>query len=169
MGYRLGVYTVGFISEQSPLLANHHQFIRETLLAKVQEEPGLLRVAMPAGYRPPTPDVPVESGFLTYTMTVWRDLESVFHFTYKTHLHRRAMRELPDAYEKMPNGRAVYDVLWWFDDDAYPDDERAIVDEGARRMDYLIQEGPSPYAFDMKHPYDVHGLQADFRKLRDYA
>lgn len=169
MAYRLGVYTVGFLGEQSTLSANHHQWIREALLSKVGEEPGFLRAAMPAGYRPPRPDVPIESDFLTYTMTVWSDLASVFHFTYKTHLHRRAMRELPDVYEKMPNGRAVYDVLWWFDEAGAPMDDCALVDEGARRMNYLIHEGPSPYAFDLKHPYDAHGRSADFRALRDYA
>lgn len=148
-------------------LSAAHRRIHDDIFQELAEEPGFLRAIDTFPQQPAFHGVSYESGYPIQTLTVWRDLDSVSHFVYKARAHRRAMRELPDLYIKMPNGRAVYDVLWWFDEDMSDGADSLLVEEAYRRMDYLLHEGPSAYAFNLKHPYDENGQLTDFRALRD--
>ena len=170
MAQRLAVYTVGYLCGQPSAAKRLHEWLRQAILDDLATAPGFVRSAMPPGYNSPPPDLKVESGYLTYTLTVWEDLRSVYQFSYRSQMHRRALRELPEAYVRLRKGRAVLDVLWWFDEHPkWPRGDYDLVEEAARRMNHLLYEGPSPYAFDVKHPYDHTGRVADFRALRDRA
>jgi hypothetical protein len=82
------------------------------------------------------------------TLSLWKDLPSLFAFVYaETHI------------EAMRNARAWFDrhrwppyVLWWVDLTHFP-----TWAEGVERLEYLHDNGISPYAFDFKQPFDENG------------
>lgn len=167
MTFHLGVYTIGYTEAPFSELSTHGSSIQDMIYEELANEPGFLLSSNTLPENPTFSGFHHESGYCIQTLSVWRDLNSVFHYVYKAHGHRRAMRELPEHYEKLPNGRAVYDVLWWLDGDPETLDEAILSSEAHRKMEYLLQEGPSAYAFNLKHPYDEQGNIADFRALRD--
>lgn len=87
-------------------------------------------------------------GFAPSTLSLWRDLSSLYAFVYAD-IHVEAMK----------NARLWFDrhqwppyVLWWVDSDHIP-----IWAEGVERLEYLHDNGGSPRAFDFKEPFDQHG------------
>jgi len=84
-------------------------------------------------------------------MSVWRDRESLFAFTYKTaHTHFLARRT---EWFEMPMKNHM--VLWWV-----PAGHQPTLAEAAQRLDYLREYGPGPQAFTFKHGFDVAGEPA---------
>jgi hypothetical protein len=77
-------------------------------------------------------------------ISVWRDIPSLQQFTYRSFhsefLKRR--REWFSAYGK------VYMAIWWVPAGEFPTIEQAM-----QRLEYLTENGPSPYAFSFKNSF----------------
>jgi hypothetical protein len=82
------------------------------------------------------------------TLSVWRDIESVFAFAYSG-LHLKALQRKAEWFE--PRRWPTY-VAWWIGDD-----EKPTWDDAATRLDRLHRDGPGPEAFDFHHPFDAEG------------
>jgi hypothetical protein len=82
------------------------------------------------------------------TLSLWRNLESVFAFSYAG-LHREAMTLRDEWFRKreFPNH-----VIWWV-----ADDHRPTWVESTTRLEQLQANGPGPDAFNFRHAYDCDG------------
>ncbi len=78
-------------------------------------------------------------------MSVWRDRESLFEFTYKS-AHTKIMARRKEWF-KMPVRNHF--VLWWV-----PTGHIPTIGEAIDRLEILRSEGPSPLAFTFKQPFD---------------
>ena len=93
---------------------------------------------------------------LIVNMSVWRDVEALFDFAYKTaHSHvvasRRQWFERPDD---------AYQVLWWIRAGHQPD-----VDEGMAKLQLLRASGASTQAFTFKAKFPPPGQPGKPRGL----
>lgn len=82
-------------------------------------------------------------------LTVWRDRESLFDYTYKS-AHAGIMARRKEWFKK-PSG--IHFVLWWV-----PAGHIPTVDEAADRLAILRAEGPSPLAFTFKQHFEPLGF-----------
>jgi hypothetical protein len=100
-----------------------------------------------------------DTALLPSTLSLWEDLESVAAFAYNG-AHGEALSKRNDWFHH--DVRPTY-VAWWVETDAPVSPEDA-----AKRLDYLFQYGPTPYAFDFKQPFDADGNHAplDREKLK---
>jgi hypothetical protein len=88
---------------------------------------------------------------LVHTLSLWRDLESVYAFAY-SELHAQALRLRREWFDEpqYPNY-----VAWWTADAHTPS-----AHEATGRLEQLNAEGPTPDAFNFKRPFDAHGQPA---------
>ena len=82
------------------------------------------------------------------TLSIWRDIESVFAFAYAG-VHLEALQKRGDWFEA--RHWPTY-VAWWVADDELP-----TWTDAATRLDRLHAAGPTPDAFDFHHPFDPEG------------
>lgn len=81
-------------------------------------------------------------------MSIWRDVESLFAFTYKT-AHTKIMARRKEWFH-MP--AESHFVLWWVPAGHIPE-----IEEAADRLDALRRDGASPLAFTFKQAFDPLG------------
>lgn len=81
-------------------------------------------------------------------MSVWANIESLFHFIYKT-AHAKVMRGKDDWFNPMNRNHMV---LWWIEDGHIPS-----MDEAKAKLDAIRAKGPSPDAFDFQTPFSESG------------
>ncbi|SMO58571.1 protein of unknown function [Chryseobacterium rhizoplanae] len=74
-------------------------------------------------------------------ISVWKDIESLEYYTYKT-FHVDFVRRRKEWFQKY--GKAYY-ALWWIKDKEYP-----TTDEAMKRLEYLQEKGSSSYAFNFQ-------------------
>lgn len=89
-------------------------------------------------------------GYPVLTLTVWKDLQSLYRFTYSGK-HSQALRNRSKWMQPYEEKHLSY-VVWWTE----------IVkdvswEEAFNRYNYYIQHGSTPYAFDFKHAFDENG------------
>ena len=82
------------------------------------------------------------------TLSVWDNLESLCAFAYSG-IHAEALRKRREWF--VHPERPIY-VAWWIDDTAIPSWREAY-----ERYEKLRRDGPSPEAFDFKHPFGPDG------------
>ncbi|MGF1476704.1 MAG: DUF3291 domain-containing protein [Geminicoccaceae bacterium] len=85
-------------------------------------------------------------------MSVWRDVESLFAFAYKSE-HRSVMILRRHWFER-PVG--AYQVLWWIEAGTLPS-----VNEGLRRLAQLRDGGPSDLAFTFRQSFPPPSTAGD--------
>ncbi len=90
-----------------------------------------------------------EGDYTLVNMSVWRDIESLFGFVYKT-AHAKIMRGKDMWFTPM---RRNHMVLWWIEDGHSPS-----LDEAQQKLDRLRAQGPSPDAFDFQTPFSDKGM-----------
>ena len=81
-------------------------------------------------------------------MSVWENIESLYHFVYKT-AHSKVMRGKEDWFNPISNN---YMVLWWIKDGHIPD-----LDEAHSKLTLIRERGASPDAFSFALPFDFDG------------
>jgi uncharacterized protein DUF3291 len=82
------------------------------------------------------------------TLSLWKDLESLFAFTYSG-IHVEAVKRAQDWFVEK---RWPAYVLWWVEAPRLPDWREAVA-----RFELLHDHGPSPDAFNFKTPFDPEG------------
>ncbi|MBG9586291.1 DUF3291 domain-containing protein [Cytobacillus firmus] len=90
------------------------------------------------------------NGTPVLTLTVWKDLQSLYRFTYSG-LHRQALQDRNKWFDPLPERQPNY-VIWWSDMLS-----NVSWKEAFKRYDSYIQHGPDSFAFDFKHPFDEFG------------
>lgn len=96
-------------------------------------------------------------GWSPATLSLWRDIESLFAFTYSG-LHAEALRR---GREWFRQGGWPPLVLWWHDGAGLPSWA-----EGVTRYEALHDHGPGPRAFTFRDAYDSAGRPATVDKTR---
>lgn len=96
------------------------------------------------------------------TLSLWRDLESVFAFAYNG-LHAEALSKRREWFIK--SDWPTY-AAWWVADDHTP-----TWQEASEKHDKLYQDGPSPEVFTFRQPYGPDGqpVQIDREAVRQKA
>jgi hypothetical protein len=77
-------------------------------------------------------------------MSVWRDVESLNQYVYKT-AHAEIMRRRNEWFEKM---KEAFVVLWWV-----PAGHRPGIDEAIAKLEHLRAHGPTETAFTFKKAF----------------
>ncbi|MDG9668714.1 DUF3291 domain-containing protein [Hahella sp. CR1] len=85
------------------------------------------------------------------TISIWKDLESVFKFAYHGPLHQAALRKSGKWFGQQ--GWPIY-VVWWIDKDHQPNWR-----EACERLEHLNDHGSTPFAFTFKKPFDATGQE----------
>ena len=99
---------------------------------------------------------PFEDENLLLNMSVWRDIESLSEYVYKS-AHVEIMRRRREWFERMSE---AFLVLWWV-----PKGHRPTVEEAIAKLEVLRRAGPSPQAFTFRNafpPPDAAPVQAPF-------
>lgn len=154
----LALYTFGVFAKPADDPANDgFHALNDPIFAAVDHAPGLIARSGyasdpgPASWGPEVyPQFYRErgDGWSPATLSLWTDLESMFGFAYFG-LHAVALKRGREWFQKPswpPN------VLWWHGDAAPPTWAQAVA-----RHQHLHDRGPTPRAFDVKHPFDVTG------------
>lgn len=81
---------------------------------------------------------------LLINMSVWRDVESLYHYAYKTQ-HNDFFRRRREWFKKWDRPSPV---LWWI-----PEGHIPTIDEALERVNHLHEHGPTPYAFNFKQRF----------------
>ncbi|MBF9029441.1 DUF3291 domain-containing protein [Rhodobacterales bacterium HKCCE3408] len=97
---------------------------------------------------PEAPDLS-DDPLMTWTLSVWRDLDSIRHFTWNT-LHKRFRLRRGEWFE--PLGRP-YLAIWPIADDHRPDGAEALA-----MLDKLTREGPSDAVFGTEALAPMEGV-----------
>ena len=90
---------------------------------------------------------PYDDDRILFNLSVWRDVESLKHYVYKT-AHAELLRQRREWFEHFDG---MYLALWWV-----PAGHIPSVDEAKQRLAHLEANGPSQFAFTFKtvHPPD---------------
>ena len=96
-------------------------------------------------------------GWSPATLSLWRDMESLFSFTYFG-LHAEALKRGREWFET-PEWPPL--VLWWHTAEGYP-----TWSEGVWRLEHLHDHGASSTAFNFKVPFDRSGAPTKLDKVQ---
>lgn len=89
-------------------------------------------------------------------MSVWRDIESLNRYVYKS-AHVDIMRRRKEWFERMPE---AFLVLWWV-----PRGHRPTVDEAIAKLTLLRERGASAEAFTFRYPYPAPDVQSNTQPI----
>lgn len=81
-------------------------------------------------------------------LSVWRDRESLFSFVYQT-AHTDYLARRKEWFHMPTEGHMV---LWWV-----PRGHQPTLDEAAKHLNYLRENGPTPIAFTFKRAFGADG------------
>lgn len=81
---------------------------------------------------------------LLVNMSVWRDLESLSEYVYRS-AHAEILRRRREWFERMSE---AYLVLWWV-----PAGHRPNIEEGVAKLEWLRAHGPTPEAFTFRRAF----------------
>ncbi len=93
-------------------------------------------------------------------LTLWQDLESLRHFTYKTD-HRNFIKKRRAWFDEL---EGPHMALWWIEAGTLPDLAAAKT-----RLDHLETHGPTPHAFTFNKAFDPSEKPAEKRPVRGWA
>jgi hypothetical protein len=77
-------------------------------------------------------------------LSVWDSIEDLFAFTYRS-MHKTLFARRLEWFERW-NGPSL--VLWW-----QPEGTTPSIDEALRRLDHLVDHGPTPEAFTFRQRF----------------
>ncbi|MFH0271628.1 DUF3291 domain-containing protein [Vibrio jasicida] len=82
-------------------------------------------------------------------MSVWDNVDALKNFMFRTH-HRDFMRRKNEWFHRLVEDTYV---LWWIEDNHIPTAEEALA-----RLQYLRENGDTPYAFTFKANFTSNDL-----------
>ncbi len=77
-------------------------------------------------------------------MSLWRDVESLKHYAFRT-AHADIMKRRHEWFERMPVANMV---MWWV-----PAGHMPTLREARERLEHLRTHGPTPQAFTFSNPF----------------
>jgi len=77
-------------------------------------------------------------------ISVWKDIESLENFTYKT-FHTHFLKRRKEWFHKY--GKAYF-ALWWVEEGNYPS-----IEESIERLEHLQRKGATEKAFDFRNTF----------------
>lgn len=86
-----------------------------------------------------------EDDRILLNMSVWETVEALRHYVYRT-AHAEILRYREEWFEKF---KGVYLALWWV-----PAGHTPGIDEARKRVAYLDANGPTQFAFTLKHVFE---------------
>ena len=96
--------------------------------------------------------IPVtEDRFLLVNLSVWRTVDDLFAFTYRS-AHTEYVRRRGEWFERM---KEIFFCCWYV-----PEGHAPTVAEAMERIAYIREYGPTPYAFTFKQRYTVSEAMA---------
>lgn len=87
-----------------------------------------------------------EDSFWAINMSVWKNKESLFKFTYNSR-HVAIMKRKNEWFSKI---KEMHMVLWYI-----PVNHIPTAQEAKQRLDYIRTHGETPYAFSFKSKFTV--------------
>ncbi|AHD02120.1 DUF3291 domain-containing protein [Leisingera methylohalidivorans] len=89
------------------------------------------------------------SSYQAQTLSVWRDLHSVWTFAYRGARHRSALKQSAEWF-----GQQDWPIFaaWWI-----PAGHQPVWPEACARLEHLHDHGPAPHAFTFKSAFDPQG------------
>lgn len=91
--------------------------------------------------------IPVtEDRFLILNMSVWRNIDDLFAYTYRT-AHAEYVRRRGEWFERLKD---MHMAFWYI-----PAGHIPSVSEAMDRIARIREQGPSPYAFNFKHRFSL--------------
>ena len=85
-----------------------------------------------------------DSEYIVTNMSVWKDRDSLFEFTYRT-AHVEIFKRRKEWFNAF---KSSHMVMWFI-----PVGHIPTIEEAKERLEYLNTNGPSPYAFTFKDNY----------------
>ncbi len=95
---------------------------------------------------------PFENESIAVNMSVWRDLDSLAQFVYRS-AHAPIMRRRREWFERMSE---AYLVLWWV-----PQGHRPTLAEAIARLEALRSRGPHAEAFTFRQTFPAPDMPQD--------
>ena len=83
---------------------------------------------------------------LIINMSVWTDLDALFNYTYKSD-HVEIFKRKKEWFSKI---KTMHMVFWYIPKGYIP-----TFEDAKKRLDYLNNQGETPYAFTFKNKYTV--------------
>jgi len=111
--------------------------------ALAESQPGFVWRLVGEGENNATDIHAFDDPMLLMNMSVWRDVDSLAAFVYRT-AHRDFMRRRREWFAPME----TYMTLWWV-----PAGHRPTPAEGAARLELFRKMGPTPEAFSFRQPF----------------
>jgi hypothetical protein len=142
--YELAQLNIGIIRGpmDSPVMAEFAANL-ERINALAERSPGFIwRLQTEAGDA--TALRPFEDQNMLLNMSVWRDLESLNAYVYRS-AHSEIMRRRRDWFERMDK---PFLVLWWL-----PRGHRPSIAEAVARLELLRSQGPTAAAFNFRSAF----------------
>jgi hypothetical protein len=142
--YELAQLNVGVIKGpmDSPVMADFAANL-ERINALAERSPGF-RWRLQTEDGDATAIRPFDDPNLLLNMSVWRDLESLQDYVYRS-AHVEIMRRRREWFERMDQ---AFLVLWWVPQGHWPGIEEAVA-----RLERLRRHGPGPEAFSFSQSY----------------
>lgn len=142
--YELAQLNIGVIRGpmDSPVMAEFAANL-ERINALAERSPGFIwRLQTDAGNA--TALRPFEDENMLLNMSVWRDLESLNAYVYRS-AHAEIMRRRRQWFERMDK---PFLVLWWL-----PRGHRPSIAEAVAKLELLRSQGPTPAAFNFRSAF----------------
>ncbi|RLQ92262.1 DUF3291 domain-containing protein [Falsibacillus albus] len=152
----VSIYTVGRLKHANDHPASQEFFeVGDSVFRQANDSGKMIDALSPKGV--PFPENLIEGdGAPILTLTVWKDLQSLFRFTYSG-LHRQALRDRSKWMQPYQETHLSY-VMWWTE---------MVKDvtwkEAFKRYDHYIQNGSTAFAFDFKHAFDEKGEECSVK------
>jgi hypothetical protein len=143
-GYEIAQLNVGIIRGpmDSPVMDEFAANLQR-INALAEASPGFVwRLQTEAGDA--TAIRPFEDENMLVNMSVWRDVESLNQYVYRS-AHVDIMRRRKEWFERM---REAFLVLWWV-----PLGHRPSIAEALAKLDVLRSNGPTPEAFTFRQAF----------------
>ncbi|MEA0562661.1 DUF3291 domain-containing protein [Lysinibacillus irui] len=145
----VAIYTIGRLNHPYDHPSSREFFQVGNEVYRQATKSGLIESFSPEGVAFPEETVKGK-GSPILTLTVWRNPQSLYHFTYSGQ-HKQALQDKSKWIEPYPEKHLSY-VVWWTET---VDDVSWI--EAFKRYNYYIQHGSTAFAFDFKQPFDEKG------------
>jgi hypothetical protein len=87
---------------------------------------------------------PYDDDRILFNLSVWHTMDSLREYVYRS-AHAEVLRRRHEWFDKF---EGVYMVLWWI-----PAGHLPSVDEAKKRLAYLAEHAPTPFAFTFKVPF----------------